>query len=492
MKKLLFFLFLIPVFAFGQTADYTSTSSTDLNVYSVNDKTLVYEFYDTLSGSNDTLIISFPKEFPAGYTATLGSTWVSTGTTTDSDVFLQGRNASHETWTDLGTTTFAAETTTAYSDGIDVSGYIHYRIVCVSASGSAHLKNSLVLKKKSSSAAAGGGAAYIEVTYAAAAALNGAGGLVPGTIYNITDRGDRGIFLTAISENKFASIGQRLMLCPKTYATITVDGNTWLGIWTSTLTPATGNYCIWGAHVWRNVDGAVGSSSGDLALDADWVKVGKDTFSDNEYIEKVFYVEYDFENDWIGIQRDDRGNQFGAPYISGSDNYSDLSDWNFVTKDDAFSNNECLFFLNNRIDRAHGNKLTGSIYYGIKNNITVSITENTCEGSIDGNIVGGSIFNNSNIDDIIDNDVTGDIAYNSCGGGIEENIGPNDIMNNSNTLGIASNVHDGDIIYNRNNGYIQNCTGSSGFSVQNNTNNGNINNPAGLSSGNITDTIVNK
>ena len=165
MKHLLFFLFLIPVMSFGQTANYTSLSSTDLEVYSVSDKTLVYEFYDTLSGSNDTLIISFPKEFAVDYTATLGSTWVSTGTTTDSDVFLQGRNASHETWTDLGTTTFAAETTTAYSDGIDVGGYLYYRLVCVSASGNAHLKNTLVLKKKvGSSASAGGGASYLVYT----------------------------------------------------------------------------------------------------------------------------------------------------------------------------------------------------------------------------------------------------------------------------------------------------------------------------------------
>lgn len=164
MKKLLFFLLLIPVLSFGQTANYTSLSSTDLEVYSVSDKTLVYEFYDTLSGSNDTLIISFPKEFAVDYTATLGSTWVSTGTTTDSDVFLQGRNASHETWTDLGTTTFAAETTTAYSDGIDVGGYLYYRLVCVSASGNAHLKNTLVLKKKVGSSASGGVDGDLQIT----------------------------------------------------------------------------------------------------------------------------------------------------------------------------------------------------------------------------------------------------------------------------------------------------------------------------------------
>lgn len=165
MKNLLFFLFLIPVLSFGQTANYTTTARAELDVLSVHDKTLAYSFYDTLSGSNDTLIISFPSAFPVDYTATLGSTWVSTGTTTDSDVFLQGRNASHETWTDLGTTTFAAETTTAYSDGIDVGGYLYYRLVCVSASGNAHLKNTLVLKKKvGSSAASGGSASYLVYT----------------------------------------------------------------------------------------------------------------------------------------------------------------------------------------------------------------------------------------------------------------------------------------------------------------------------------------
>ncbi len=218
MKHLLFFLFLIPVMSFGQTANYTSLSSTDLEVYSVSDKTLVYEFYDTLSGSNDTLIISFPKEFAVDYTATLGSTWVSTGTTTDSDVFLQGRNASHETWTDLGTTTFAAETTTAYSDGIDVGGYLYYRLVCVSASGNAHLKNTLVLKKKvGSSASAGGGASYL--VYTALLTQSGTSAPVATVLENtlggtvVWSRDVAGIYVATLSgaftANKTTPISQR-------------------------------------------------------------------------------------------------------------------------------------------------------------------------------------------------------------------------------------------------------------------------------------------
>ena len=165
MKNL--FILILSFFALSltaQTANYTTTARAELDVLSVHDKTLAYSFYDTLSGSNDTLIISFPSAFPVDYTATLGSTWVSTGTTTDSDVFLQGRNASHETWTDLGTTTFAAETTTAYSDGIAVGGYLYYRLVFVSASGNAHLKNTLVLKKKVGSSSSAATASYLVYT----------------------------------------------------------------------------------------------------------------------------------------------------------------------------------------------------------------------------------------------------------------------------------------------------------------------------------------
>jgi hypothetical protein len=145
-----------------------------------------------------------------------------------------------------------------------------------------------------------------------------AGTLTPGSMYKITDRGDRGLFFNAISTTRFAATGTRLMLCPADYA-VELDeyDNNWIGVWHSTKTALINDLAIWGGHVWKNLTGDIGSSTDDVTLDStNWVLISKTSFTNHEYVELVFGVEFEWENDWICKQWDNKGNVFGLDYIS--------------------------------------------------------------------------------------------------------------------------------------------------------------------------------
>ena len=365
--------------------------------------------------------------------------------------------------------------------------------------------------------AGGGGAAYLEVTYSEAQTLIDADGLVPGTMYKITDRGDRGILLTAISANKLSITGHRIMLCPATYATTGI----WKGIWRAALLPSIGDLVIWDAHVYENNTGAVGTAPDGDAVN--WTIVPKTSFSNGEYTEFVFGIVYDFSSDWISEQWDDSGNRividegYNQLTFDGltTNEYVNETDWNYLgyqdeSGDNVFANNKCYGYIKNNIqadgtpcDIVH-NRNAGGIYNntcsqidnntnegGIFDNTCHGVSDNSNMGDISGNTNTGSILSNSNDRGIIDNSNAGDIVLNYCvglrdnsnGGNIEHNTIPGNIQDNSN---------DGSIEYNRNNGNIENCTGSGGFSVIYNTNNGDIDGPAGLASADVTDAIVNK
>jgi hypothetical protein len=363
----------------------------------------------------------------------------------------------------------------------------------------------------------GGGAAYVEVTYAAAEALVAGSTLIPGTLYKITDRGDRGIFLNAISVNQFALEGQRLMLVPTTYETTGI----WLGIWRAGLLPSIGDLVIWDAHVYENNTGAVGTAPDGDAVN--WTIVPKTSFSNGEYTEFVFGVVYDISEDWISEQWDDSGNRIiidkalNVLDFDGlsTNEYVDQTDWNYLghQSDDGtnvFSNNTCYGWIKNNIQadgsfcNIYSNINAGGIENNrssfinnnendgaISNNTCQQIADNTNKGDISVNSNTGGIFSNNNDRGITDNSNGGDIIFNYCIG-LRDNSNGGDIGYNNISGNITDNAHDGPIEYNRNNGNIENCTGSGGFSVHHNTNNGNIDNPAGLAAADITDVIVNK
>ncbi len=143
MKKILFLLLtLVSLSASAQTANYTAGSSA---AYETHSKTIVWNLYDTLSGANDTLLVSFPGSVHQYAIASVCATWLATGTTSSSSVVLQGRNASHETWQTISTATYAAEVTSACDS--DPVPYIFTRLMAVSAANIAHLRISVALKR---------------------------------------------------------------------------------------------------------------------------------------------------------------------------------------------------------------------------------------------------------------------------------------------------------------------------------------------------------
>lgn len=127
----------------------------------------------------------------------------------------------------------------------------------------------------------------------------------------------------------------------------------------------------------------------------------------------------------------------------------------------------------------------------ITNNIqSAGIEYNTNNGHIDLNAMNSAITQNSNNGNISGN--AGEVLMqNKNNGGIANNL-VSSIYGNGNNGEISGNAC-ASITYNFNNGYIISCNDSgNGFNVMANVNNGNINNPAGLSTGDITDTIINK
>ncbi len=146
MKYAIVFLMMFAGSLMAQTANYSiSSTNSTIAVMEATDKSILYSLYDTLSGSNDTLIVTFDSPKPQYCQASLGATWLATGTTSSSFVVLQGRNTSYETWNTISTATYSAEITTSYDS--DPVPYLYIRLMMVSAANIAHLRTSLCLKE---------------------------------------------------------------------------------------------------------------------------------------------------------------------------------------------------------------------------------------------------------------------------------------------------------------------------------------------------------
>jgi hypothetical protein len=390
----------------------------------------------------------------------------------------------------------------------------------------------------------GGGSSYVEDTYANLETLRSSNGLVPGTLYKITDRSNNlGIFIKAVTTDRFSTDAFRFMYVPKTYDWINDGTYEWIHIWSPTLEANAGDLCIWGARVWENVAGNSGAAVDSITLDNEWTELPFNT--PDVYVIKGFDCTYNFNDDWVESQTDG-SNQIGG--INESDwnsnyphswNPCDRTDWNYATSGSKFYGNRALYILNNsavgnifenigiaiynnynlgslvrnRIDRIYNNTTNG---FDIRDNIGISLYDN-----VTGNIPSGShiYFNNvmfiygnsietgigNNIGytistntalQIFGNTVNG-ISNNTIAGGINENMNNGSISSNTNTGSISGNNNNGYILNNSNagnitgnsnNGYISGITGTT-TNIQYNTNNGNI---VTTVVGPISDAIVNK
>lgn len=336
------------------------------------------------------------------------------------------------------------------------------------------------------------GGGITNITYANLLTAISGSTLTAGATYKITDRGDSGLYFQAISTNQLSKTGLRNMLCPSFYGTGASGGKTWIGVWNETKNPNIGDLTIWGGLVWESLTGNIGTADSDIALDAvNWVVVDKSSFSNSEYVEKLFGVSYDVTNDWIERQWDGKGNVFGIDFATEQIelkgfNMCDISDWNFSSGGGQFYNNKATGCFNNSCT----NIISNTVFRVISNNRnTSSIVDNWVGGEITDNSNTGIIQDNFIMINIEENSNSGAIRYNRCenlegnsnGGHIERNVMSGHIEENSN-VGIIS--------WNMNNGHIESCdSGEDPCDIHHNINNGDI---SGTFAADVLDTIVNK
>ena len=317
------------------------------------------------------------------------------------------------------------------------------------------------------SVSGGGSAGIIPITWTDLNSAKVLSLLIPGATYHITDKD---IWVQAVSINELSVQATRLQRIVK--AIWYVPAGSTLGVWNSLLTPMPGNNAVWGGSVWLNVNGLNGAPLNDVDLNAEWTKVS--TTSDVYYESKIFSVNYDFDNDWVTLQTDDRNNVCGYQY-QPFDPYNpvDITDWGNTR---IFDNKVAGGIFNNAVGNSiFMNVCSGSIarnfnQFRIYSNTVTQIVDNSSSGNIVGNNNPSlTIEWNSNNGDIRFNECT-IIGYNSNSGSINFNR-CNAITDNSNNESISYNVVADSIIQNSNNGGIKynNCDTISG-----NTNDGDI------------------
>ena len=283
----------------------------------------------------------------------------------------------------------------------------------------------------------------ISDTYANLQSLRSSDSLLTGKRYYITDRK---IWLDAIGGSTFSSSGlrQQTILDSSAYT-----GST-LGVWHSLLTPNIGDKAIWAGKLWENVNGLIGSRVGNESLDTEWDLLTSDPL----YVEKIFTIEYNFINDRIGNQSDDRGNIVIVNF--DYDDFTLITDWG----DESIVGNITIGIFNNVSSSITGNILYTYIYENVVGYISRNtggiIANNTCSEIRDNKCT--EIFNNNLPGNDIRENVVFSIVNNSNNGDIRNNIG-NRIYGNTNNSDIASNTTT-IIWYNSNNGLINNNYGN--------------------------------
>ncbi len=144
MKHLLFALLFITSLASAQTGNYTHDV---INPTGTSNQTYLMDVgIDTLSGSNDTLLVQFDRSFPGFYGITYTGVLAASSTSTTLKAELLGRNKSSETWViidDVNVTT-EGSTTTLTAD----LNYMYLALRYVSTTGNAHVNSTILLKKR--------------------------------------------------------------------------------------------------------------------------------------------------------------------------------------------------------------------------------------------------------------------------------------------------------------------------------------------------------
>jgi hypothetical protein len=220
---------------------------------------------------------------------------------------------------------------------------------------------------KSWSAYSPTGAVVINKTLAQFLALAADGDLQFPATYKITDV-QNGMFVETLSASTYDRNTLLSLNCPKTYATTTLDGNVWKGIWRSSKTANVNDLFIWGGVVWKNKTGNIGSATDIVTLDStNWDYINRNSFSNNEYIPLLLKCQYDFEEEWVNLLADEHGNIIGVDWhinelYGFTYNPAERTDWNCMTKPDVIFSNNQLDCIYNNLGNVISNKINGFIY----------------------------------------------------------------------------------------------------------------------------------
>lgn len=280
------------------------------------------------------------------------------------------------------------------------------------------------------------------ITYAEATILATNSLLKVNQYYTITDRGDRGIRLMAVSVSIFSIDGERYMLCP------TIDTNIssnnlygWFSQSPSTTTGLINTTFIHGGKVWSNISNNIGTAIDDFTLSpTDWIVISKSSFTNHEYTQKTFKIKYDFLTDEIYEQSDELGNTVGGYVGISIDlgyNPCDVTDWLCFYR----TFNAALSGLNAGTLVNYYRCINNTVQQGIFNNYLNIDYGNVSYLSINDNIKCKKIANNVfTFQTFIENNINCTIYKNNDIDRICNNIGC-DLLNNTqpsiNTLQIV-------------------------------------------------------
>ncbi len=244
---------------------------------------------------------------------------------------------------------FLLKDAASFISNSDVGNYILFR----------HISGVFIELMRSGGAAAGG---LLEMTYGQGLAAIAASTLVPGTQYLITDRGDRGLILTAITTNRFSLEGQFIAAVPDYQNT---TGN-FIGDWWSGLTPSVGQICTY-ADGTQYINTTGTNTSTNPATDTtNWDVLDRTT--NINYIVEVHDVRFNYTADRVVFRADQRGNT-----VSMGDSAHDIFPLVAgISTLDFFWWGKTNISGNHLIDLA----INRSVFYGI-----ISFTENMLERS---------------------------------------------------------------------------------------------------------------
>jgi len=217
----------------------------------------------------------------------------------------------------------------------------------------------------------------INVTYSEAVDLISNSNLNEGFHYKITDRADAGIILLAVSTNQFSLEGQAIFLNPDFQAAGALGADV-QGVWYvgGEAGYVNGNIVFWNGNHYVVTDDAAFAGTDPSATPLAYTLLTKSVA--NGYIEEVDFILYDFTNDTIIWQEDERGNKWNPDGVDS-----------FQRGNDLYKN----VYVNNGANIDSINQRGTILSITLFDTVTV-VFDNTNEGQITGcTFGGGSIIN---------------------------------------------------------------------------------------------------